>query len=67
MRMYHPNLDPPHNEWEGPDSAAEVLAESGWKPRPDPADPEPGRAPEPVTYAPVRPADPEPKSRRKAD
>jgi hypothetical protein len=38
--------------WPG-ESAAQVLAESGWEPAPNPEEPEEGYEPEPVEYAPV--------------
>lgn len=53
IRLYHPNLEPPHNECEVMDEAqAAVYAESGWKRAPEPEARE-GYAPEPVEYAPV--------------
>jgi SAP domain len=54
IRLYHPDLEPPHNECEvmNEDQAA-IYAESGWKPAPEPEAPRPGYAAEPVRYAPV--------------
>lgn len=51
-RLYHPDLGV---EIDVPDTSAEVLAESGWEPAPEP-EPRPGYVPEPVKYAPVTPA-----------
>jgi len=52
MRMYHPDLTPPHNECEVMnDRQAAVYAESGWLPVPEPES-RPGYQPEPVKYAP---------------
>jgi len=64
-RMYHPNLEPPHNEVDVPDDDAcvRVHAESGWKVAPEPEASSPAHAPT-VTYAPVEPDEPaEPKRR----
>jgi hypothetical protein len=52
--MYHPNLEPPHNEAEVmTDAQVAIYEESGWKRAPEPAEPKPGLAPQPVEYAPV--------------
>lgn len=54
IRLYHPALEPPSNECEVMDeNQAAILAESGWLPAPEPEEPEPGFAAEPVTYEPV--------------
>jgi hypothetical protein len=54
IRMYHPNLEPPNNEAEVMNEAqVAIYEESGWKRAPEPAEPEPGLAPQPVEYAPV--------------
>ena len=54
IRLYHPYLDPPHNECEVMvERQAKVLAEAGWKPVPEP-EKRPGYEPEPVTYEPVK-------------
>lgn len=71
MRIFHETLG---REVDLPDASAEVLiAESGWKPAPEP-EAIPGHEPDPVVYAPVTKPDPEPetkptesKPRRKAD
>jgi hypothetical protein len=53
IRMYHPDLEPPHNECEViTEAQAAVYAESGWKVAPEPEQRE-GYAPEPVRYGPV--------------
>lgn len=52
--MYHPDLEPPHNTCEVmTDAQVAVYEESGWKRAPEPEEPEPGLAPQPVQYAPV--------------
>lgn len=52
MRMYHPNLEPPHNECEALDDAqAAVYAESGWLPAPEPVADSPAHVPT-VRYRP---------------
>ena len=48
-RLYHPELG---REIDVPDASAEVLAESGWEPAPEPEQ-RPGYQPEPVKYEPV--------------
>lgn len=59
--MYHPNLGV---ECEVPTTeAAAVLAESGWRPAPEPDPTPPGVVPEPVVYAPVSQAKPKPKTK----
>lgn len=55
-RLFHPDLG---REVDVPDSAAEVLAESGWEPAPEPTV-RPGYQPEPVRYVPVTDPEPEP-------
>ena len=53
IRMYHPDLTPPHNEGEAlTEAQAAVYEEAGWKRAPEP-EAKPGLAPEPVHYAPV--------------
>jgi len=55
MRMYHPDLEPPHNECEVMDDRqAAVLADSGWLPAPEPETDSPAHVPT-VTYQPVAP------------
>jgi len=49
--MYHP--DTGHEAEVMNDEQAAIYAESGWLPAPEPEEPEPGHAPEPVRYAPV--------------
>jgi len=52
MRMYHPNLEPPHNECEVmTDRQAAVLADSGWLPAPEPETDSAAHVPT-VRYAP---------------
>ena len=53
-RLYHPNLGV-ELDWDVPDAAADVLAESGWKVAPEPEG-IPGHEPEPTIYEPVKPA-----------
>lgn len=55
-RMYHPDLEPPHNTTDVPDDegSIRVHAESGWKVEPEPAASSPAHAPT-VTYEPVQP------------
>jgi len=54
-RLYHPELEPPHNEYECPDDEGllSVLTESGWLPAPEPEQTSPAHVPEPVRYEPV--------------
>jgi hypothetical protein len=53
IRMYHPDLEPPHNECEAlTEAQAAVYRESGWLDAPEPEQRE-GYAPEPVRYEPV--------------
>lgn len=53
MRMYHPDLEPPHNECEALDDAqAAVYAESGWLPAPEPVADSPAHVPT-VRYQPA--------------
>jgi hypothetical protein len=53
LRMYHPDLEPPHNECEALDEAqAAIYRESGWVDAPEPEQ-RPGYEPEPVKYEPV--------------
>lgn len=54
-RMYHPKTGA-ELDWvpDVPETIA-VFEESGWKMAPEPEEPEPGRAAEPVTYEPVKP------------
>lgn len=59
MRIWHENLGV---EVDVPDASAEVLAESGWEPAPEP-EVRPGYQPEPVRYAPV--TDPAPADKPK--
>lgn len=62
-RLYHKHLEPPSNVCEVPDtpdgrlSGETMIRESqgAWQWAPEPEDPEPGLAPEPVEYAPVKP------------
>ena len=54
IAMYHPDLEPPNNTAEAlTEDQAAVYEEAGWKRAPEPAEPEPGLAPQPVEYAPV--------------
>lgn len=54
IRMYHPDLEPPHNEGEAlTEAQAAVYEESGWLRSPEPEQASPAFAPEPVRYAPV--------------
>jgi hypothetical protein len=51
--MYHPDLEPPHNECEAlTEAQAAVYAESGWLRRPEP-EKRAGYEPDPVKYEPV--------------
>jgi hypothetical protein len=60
-QLYNKHLEPPANVCEVPDSiggriSGETLIEQSdgaWQWAPEPADPEPGLAPEPVEYVPV--------------
>jgi len=51
MRMYHP--DTGHEAEVMNEDQAAIYAESGWLPAPEPEEPAPGLAAEPVKYAPV--------------
>lgn len=56
LRMYHPDLEPPHNEGVAlTEAQADVYRESGWLDAPEPEQASPAFAPEPVRYAPVEP------------
>lgn len=64
-RLYHPSLGV---EKDFPDDdSARVAAESGWLPAPEPAEPEPGLAAEPVRYEPVKTEKPKAKKADKTD
>lgn len=55
MRLYHPNLKPPHNEYvtaSDDELHVKVYLDAGWIPASEP-EVVPGLVPEPVTYAPV--------------
>jgi hypothetical protein len=55
VRLYHPNLKPPANEFvtESDDELhLQVYFDAGWEKAPEP-EKVPGYEPEPVTYAPV--------------
>lgn len=56
MRLYHPNLKPPANEFvtESNDELhLQVYFDAGWKEAPEPEASDAAHAPEPVEYAPV--------------
>jgi hypothetical protein len=52
-RLYHPDTG---HEHDAPDDDAylAVMAESGWKPAPEPEDTPAGVVPDPVKYEPVK-------------
>jgi hypothetical protein len=67
IAMYHPDLEPPHNTCEAMNEAQVVIYEqSGWVRAPEPAEPEPGLAAQPVQYAPVSSEPAKAKSTRKS-
>lgn len=57
VRMYHPDLGR-EIEVPGDEACIAVHEEAGWRLAPDPVA-RPGFQPEPVTYAPVTPPEPE--------
>lgn len=55
IRLYHPNLEPPHNECVAlTEEQAAIYEQSGWRRAPEP-EARPGYAPDPVVYEPVAP------------
>jgi len=69
VRLYHPNLKPPTNEFvtESDDELhVKVYLDAGWLPAPEPEAAGPHVAPEPVTYAPVEKAKPAAKTTKSA-
>ena len=70
MRLYHPNLKPPGNEYEttsDDELHVKVYLDAGWLPAPEPEAAGPHVAPEPVTYEPVTKAKPTAKTTKAAD
>jgi len=56
VRLYHPNLKPPTNEYETTSDDplhVQVYLDAGWLLAPEPEAAVVGRAPEPVRYEPV--------------
>jgi hypothetical protein len=57
-RLYHPDVKDSEHDHPDDEASLAVMFESGWKVAPEPTSSSPAFVPEPVTYEPVKPAEP---------